>query len=240
MTVLVAAAAAALYVAAVARDRRSWPVARTASWLLGCGCVVAALTGPPAAAHTDLHAHMAGHLLLGMVAPLALALARPVTLLLRVLPVGGARRVSRLLRSAPARFLTDPFVATGLNVAGTWVLYRSGLLMAAVHSPGLHLLVSAHVLLTGWLATTAVLAVEPVAHRRGVVARAVALAAGMAAHDVLAKSLYAAPPAGFTGAEAGAQLMYNGGTVVHLAVAALLWRQWYVSRDAVRAATVPA
>ncbi|CCH86601.1 Cytochrome c oxidase caa3-type, assembly factor CtaG-related protein [Modestobacter italicus] len=240
MTWLLAAAAAALYVAAVARDRRSWPVGRTASWLLGCGCVVAALTGPPAAAHTDLHAHMAGHLLLGMVAPLALALARPVTLLLRVLPVGAARRVSRLLRSAPARLLTDPFVATGLNVAGTWVLYRSGLLMAAMHSPVLHLLVSAHVLLTGWLATTAVLAVEPIAHRRGVVARAVALAAGMAAHDVLAKSLYAAPPAGFTEAEAGAQLMYNGGTVVHLAVAALLWRQWYVSREAVRAATVPA
>ncbi|WP_246080739.1 cytochrome c oxidase assembly protein [Modestobacter altitudinis] len=237
---LAAGAAAVLYLVAVTVDRRPWPVARTACWLLGWGCLAGALTGPLAASHMDLHAHMAGHLLLGMVAPLALALARPVTLLLRVLPVGAVRRVSRVLRTGPVHVLTDPFVATGLNVAGTWLLYRTGLLMAAAHSPGLHLLVSVHVLLTGWLATAAVLALEPLPHRRGVVARAVALAAGMAAHDVLAKSLYAAPPTGFSGAAAGAQLMYNGGTVVHLAVAALLWRQWYVSRGAVRAATVPA
>jgi putative membrane protein len=229
-----------LYLLAVGVDRRPWPLARTASWLLGCGCVVAAVAGPPAAAHVDLRAHMAGHLLLGMVAPVALAVARPVTLLLRVLPVGAARRVSRVLRTAPVRVLTDPFVATGIDVAGTWLLYRTGLLMAAAHSPALHLLVSVHVLLAGWLATAAVLALEPLPHRRGVVARAVALTAGMAAHDVLAKSLYAAPPAGFADVAAGAQLMYNGGTVVHLAVAALLWRQWYRSREAVRAATVPA
>ena len=184
----------------------------------------------------DLRAHMAGHLLLGMVAPLLLTLARPVTLALRTLPVAAARRVARVLRTAPVRALTDPFVATGLDVAGLWVLYRSGLLMAAVHSPGLHLLVSVHVVLTGWLATTAVLGLEPTPHRRGVVARAVALAAGMAAHDVLATSLYARPPTGFGGAAAGAQLMYHGGTVVHLAVAVLLWRQWYRSRGAVRAA----
>jgi putative membrane protein len=105
-----------------------------------------------------------------------------------------------------------------------------------LHSPGLHLLASVHVLVTGWLATAAVLGLEPSAHRRGVVTRAAALAAGMAAHDVLAKALYARPPAGVTGAQAGAQLMYNGGTVVHLLVAALLWRQWYRSRAAVRAA----
>ena len=232
---LAALLAAGGYVAATWRCRTPWPLARTASWLAGVASAAVAVAGP-LTAHGDLHAHMAGHLLLGMVAPLALALARPVTLLLRVLPVGGARRVSRLLRSAPARFLTDPFVATGLNVAGTWVLYRSGLLMAAMHSPGLHLLVSAHVLLTGWLATAAVLALEPMPHRRGVAARAVALALGTAAHDVLAKALYAAPPVGVTGAEAGAQLMYHGGTVVHVVVAGLLWRQWYRSRGAVRAA----
>jgi putative membrane protein len=240
VTGLVAGLAAALYLVAATAGRRPWPGARTASWLLGCGCAAAALTGPLAATHTDLQVHMVGHLLLGMVAPLALALARPVTLLLRVLPVGAARRVSRVLRTAPVRLLTDPFVATGLAAAGTWLLYRTGLLMAAMHSPGLHLLVSVHVLLAGWLATAAVLTLEPVPHRRGVVARAVALAAGMAAHDVLARSLYAAPPAGFSGVAAGAQLMVNGGTVVHLAVAALLWRQWYLSRDAVRAATAPA
>jgi putative membrane protein len=229
-------AAAALYLGAATVSRRPWPVGRTASWLAGLGCVAAALTGPLATAHTDLRAHMTAHLLVGMVAPLLLALARPVTLSLRALPVGAARRAGRALRTAPVRVLTDPFVATAVAAAGLWLLYGTGLLTAMLHSPAVHLLVSVHLLVTGWLATAAVLGLEPAAHRRGVVARAAALAAGMAAHDVLAKALYARPPAGVTGAEAGAQLMYNGGTVVHLLVAGLLWRQWYRSRAAVRAA----
>jgi putative membrane protein len=231
---LVLAAAAGLQLVGVARSRVPWPPVRTVCWLAGLGCVGVALAGPFAHAHADLHAHMAAHLLLGMVGPLLLVLARPGTLWLRALPAPTARQVSGVLRSAPVRLVTDPFVATGLNLAGLWLLYRTGLLAEVLHSPGLHLAVSAHVLLTGWLATAAVLALDPLAHRRGVGARAAALAVGMAGHDVLAKTLYADPPAGVVGAEAGARLMYDGGTVVHLLVAAVLWRQWYRSRAAVR------
>jgi putative membrane protein len=245
VTVLGCVLAAAVYLGAahlvpVLRDRARWPAGRSVAWLGGLACVLVALTGPPATAHGDLRAHMAGHLLLGMVAPLLLVLARPVTLALRTLPLLAARRLSRVLRSAPLRVLGDPFVAAALNAAGLWVLYGTGLLTAMVHSPGLHALVSVHVLLTGWLATAAVLALDPAPHRRGVAARAVALAAGAAAHDVLAKTLYAHPPAGTTRAAEGAELMYNGGTVVHLLVAAVLWRQWYVSRAAVRSAELAA
>lgn len=211
-----------------------WSPLRTASWLAGLVVAAAGLTGPLAAAHGDLRAHLAAHLLTGMVAPVLLVLAAPVSLLLRRLPVQRARVVSRVVRSAPARVLGDPFVAVALNVGGLWVLHGSGLLGTVAHSPGWHLLVSVHVLLTGWLATAAVLAVDPAPHRRGVVARAVALGAGMAGHDVLAKWLYAHPPAGVTNAEAGARLLYDGGTVVHVLVAALLWRQWYRSRSTVR------
>ena len=245
MTVLACVLAAAVYLGAAhlvpaVRGRARWPVGRTAAWVGGLGCVVVAASGPLSAAHGDLRAHMAGHLLLGMVAPLLLVLARPVTLALRTLPLTAARRLSRALRSAPLRVLGDPAVAVALNAAGLWVLYGTGLLTATAHSPGLHALVSLHVLLTGWLATAAVLALDPAPHRRGVAARALALTAGAAAHDVLAKALYAHPPAGTTRAAEGAQLMYDGGTVVHLLVAAVLWRQWYVSRGAVRSAALAA
>jgi putative membrane protein len=118
------------------------------------------------------------------------------------------------------------------------LLYRTDLVGSVLHDPRLHVAMTLHVLLTGWLAAAAVLAVAPVPHRRGVVARATALAAGMAAHDVLATSLYAHPPAGVRGAAAGAQLMYHGGTAVHVVVAGLLWRQWYRSRATLR--SVPA
>jgi len=241
VTVLACVLAAAAYLGAAhlvpaLRGRSRWPAGRTAAWGGGLGCVVLGSGGPLATAHGDLRAHMAGHLLLGMVAPLLLVLARPVTLALRTLPLHAARRLSRVLRSMPLRVLGDPFAAVVLNAAGLWVLYGTGLLTATAHSPGPHALVSVHVLLTGWLATAAVLALDPAPHRRGVTARAVALAAGAAAHDVLAKTLYAHPPAGTTRAAEGAELMYNGGTVVHLLVAAVLWRQWYVSRGAVRSA----
>ncbi len=238
LLVLLAAAAAA-YVAATWRCRSPWPLARTAAWLTGVAAAAVAVAGP-LIVHGDLRAHMAGHLLVGMVAPLLLVLGAPVTLVLRALPVPAARRVSRLLRAAPLRWLADPLVAVPANAAGLWLLYGTGLHGAAGHSPGWSALVAAHLLVSGYLATASVLAVDPAAHRRGVGVRAVALAGGAAAHDVLAKVLYAHPPAGVTGAEEGARLMYDGGTVVTLLTAALLWRRWYVSREAVRAAAQPA
>ncbi|SDC54824.1 putative membrane protein [Geodermatophilus telluris] len=234
MTVLLLAAGAA-YVAATWRCRSPWPLTRTAAWLAGltaAGVAVAGPLGAHAGGHPDLHAHMAGHLLLGMVAPLLLVLAAPVTLALRALPQSAARRLSRLLRAAPARWLTDPLVAVPLHAAGLWLLYGTGL-----HDAGP--LVWLHLLASGYLATASVLAVDPTPHRRGVAVRAGALAAGAAAHDVLAKVLYAHPPAGTVGAEEGARLVYDGGTVVTLVTAALLWRRWYLGRDAVRAAAQP-
>ncbi|SNS53026.1 putative membrane protein [Geodermatophilus saharensis] len=236
---LAAALLAGVYVGATWRCRSPWPLARAAAWLAGVATAAVAVAGP-LAVHGDLRAHMAGHLLLGMVAPLLLVLGTPVTLALRALPTPAARRLSRLLRTAALRWLTDPLVAVPLNAAGLWVLYGTGLHAGTAHAPGLTALVSAHLLVSGYLATAAVLAVDPAPHRRGVGVRAGALAAGAAAHDVLAKVLYAHPPAGVAGAEDGARLMYDGGTVVTLVTAALLWRRWYTGREAVRAAAQPA
>jgi putative membrane protein len=226
--------AAVLYVTATWRCRAPWPLVRTAAWLAGLGAVAAGWV--LAGAHLDLRQHMAGHLLLGMLGPLLLVLAAPVTLALRALPVPAARRVARALGTPPARWLTDPLVAVPLNAAGLWLLYGSGLHTTLAHRPALGALVSLHVLLTGYLATAAVLAVDHAPHRRGVGVRAGALAAGMAAHDVLAKWLYAAPPVGLLAVQDGARVMYDGGTVVSLLTAAVLWRRWYVSRAAVRPA----
>ncbi len=236
---LLLAAAGVAYVAATWRCRTPWPLGRTAAWLAGGAAAGVAVAGP-LGEHGDLRAHMAGHLLIGMAAPLLLVLGAPVTLALRALPVPAARRVSRLLRAAPLRWLADPLVAVPVNAAGLWLLYGTGLHARADHSPGWSALLAAHLLVSGYLATASVLAVDPAPHRRGVAVRALALAGGAAAHDVLAKVLYAHPPAGVPGAEEGARLMYDGGTVVTLLTAALLWRRWYTSREAVRAAAQPA
>ncbi|SHN63458.1 putative membrane protein [Geodermatophilus obscurus] len=235
LCVVVLLGAGALHVAA--GWRTPWPLLRTASSLAGLAAAGAGVV--LSTAHGDLRLHMAGHLLLGMVAPLLLVLGAPVTLALRALPVAAARRLTRVLRTPPLRWATDPLVAVPANAAGLWLLYGTGLHAAVVHRPAPTALVALHVLVSGYLATAAVLAVDPAPHRRGVGVRAGALAAGAAAHDVLAKWLYATPPPGVPFAPEGARLMWDGGTVVTLVVAGVLWRRWYVSRAAVRAAGAP-
>jgi putative membrane protein len=206
-----------------------WPVWRTASWCAGLGCAAAAVTGPlAAAAHHDFTAHMGGHLLLGMAAPLLLVLAAPVTLALRALPVRHARLVSRLLRWWPARIVSHPVTAAVLNAGGLWVLYTTDL-----HRQLAHGLVQAHVLIAGYLFTAAIIGVDPAPHRPGRHLRAAVLVAFLAAHGILAKHLYAHPPAGVTTlqAEAGAQLMYYGGDALDLILIAIFCRQWYLATD---------
>jgi len=81
--------------------------ARTAAFLAGCGLLAVALLPPVASfAGTDFRGHMVQHILLGMYAPLALALGAPVTLLLRALPPARARHLAGLLRSRPLRLAT--------------------------------------------------------------------------------------------------------------------------------------
>jgi putative membrane protein len=212
------------------RHRGRWPVHRGVLWFGGLGSVAAGLLGPPAvAADHDFTAHAAVHLLLGMLAPLALVLAAPVTLLLRALPVAAARRVSRLAASRPVRFLTHPVPAAVLNAGGLWLLYPTALYPATHHQPALHLAVHAHLLLAGYLWTNAIVGVDPAPHRPGHLTRAVVLVLFLAAHAILAKYLYAHPPAGvpIDQGRRGAVLMYYGGDAVDLGLIVVFCRQWF-------------
>ena len=212
------------------RDRGPWAGWRTAVWIGGLTCVGVSWAGPLAgAARHDFTAHMATHLLVGMIGPLLLVLAAPVTLALRTLPTAGARTVSAILRSPPARVVTHPVVAAVLNGGGVWLLYATDLVELMHHSIGLHVLVHVHVLLAGIAFTVAMIGPDPNPHRASLRVRATVLVVFIAAHSILAKWLYAHPPAGVEPADAraGAQLMYYGGDVVDLAILILLFAGWY-------------
>ena len=88
-----------------------------------------------------------------------------------------------------------------------------------------------HVLAAGLLFTFTVCQLDPVRRRWSLAVRGAALLAGGAAHAILAKSLYAAPPPGtaFTTSDlhTGAQLMYYGGDLVEIALTVTLAVQWY-------------
>ena len=234
VVVLALLGAAALYLSALllARSRSPWPVRRTALWLLGLACVGAALVGPlTTAARQSFTAHSAAHLLLGMLGPLLLVLGAPVTLALRALPVTAARSLVRVLRTPVVRVVTHPVVAGTLDAGGLWLLYGTDLYARMHTSPLLHAAVHLHVLLAGYLFTASVVGRDPDPHRASVRVRSGVLIAFVAAHAVLAKWLYAHPPAGVDPVDArvGAQLMYYGGDVVDVTLVVLLLGGWYAA-----------
>jgi putative membrane protein len=224
-----------IYAACVRRSRnmhKRWPVARTICWNVGVLCALAGATGPLAErAHANFSAHMLGHLLLGMLAPLLMACAAPMTVLLRALHVSSVRQLSRFLRrNRVIGLYSDPAVAALLNIGGLWLLYGTDLYLFMQHNELVHLLVHIHVFLAGYLFTASIVYTDPVSRRRSYLYRAVVLVAAMAGHSILAKRLYAFPPAGVPAneEESGALLMYFGGDLIDLVLIILFCREWLV------------
>ncbi|GAA3389845.1 cytochrome c oxidase assembly protein [Streptomyces roseoviridis] len=240
MNAVVALTAALAYGAAAGRLRRRgdvWSRWRDTSFSAGSGALAWAAVGPlPGGPFT---AHMVQHLIVGMAAPLLLVLARPLTLVLRALPPGAARRgLLALAHSGAVGLLLFPPLAALLDAGGLWLLYRTELFAALRHLPWLNALVHAHVLAAGLLFTFAVCQLDPVSRRWGLRVRGATLLATGAAHAVLAKSVYAAGPPGtaFTTADlhTGAQVMYYGGDLVEAALAVVLAGSWYAATGRAR------
>jgi putative membrane protein len=222
-----------LYLVASVRLRRrgdGWPRWRDACCAAaGAALVIAALMPLPGG---DFTAHMVRHLITGMAAPLLLVLSRPLTLGLRALPPGAARRaVLAVAHSGAAAWLVFPPLAAAADVGGLWLLYRTRLFAVIHDRPGLQALVHVHVLVAGILFSAAVCQLDPVRRRHGLAVRASTLVAACAAHAVLARTLWAAPPPGTRFAPAdlhsGAMVMYYGGDLIEVALAAVLALRWY-------------
>lgn len=226
----VAICAVVFYTAAAARTHR-WPPLRTVYWLAGWCALVAVLTRSGHSGH-DFAGHMIDHVVVGMVAPLLLVLAAPMTLVLRVLPVASARRVSGMLRSGPVEIVTHPVTAAILNIGGLWLLYRTPLFEQMQAGTWVMWAVNVHVVAAGYLYTFALVGVDPAPHRAAFGTRATVLVLSIAAHNILAKTFYADPPAGVSAeqAELGAQVMYYGGMPVELVLLVLLCHRW-TARD---------
>ncbi|MED1472237.1 cytochrome c oxidase assembly protein [Bacillus salipaludis] len=208
----------------------SYPLYRSICLVLGICCIIAASIGPLASlAHMDFTAHMLVHLLLGMLAPLLVVLASPLTLLLRTLKVEAARSLTKILRLKLFSILSNPIIASILNIGGLWILYTSTLYSAMRHNILLHMLVHIHVFLAGYLFTAAIIYMDPTPHRKSYFYRAMVLVITIAGHDILAKYLYAHPPANVPvrQAETGSMLMYYGGDIIDLLLITIFCFQWF-------------
>lgn len=227
-------AAAYLWLAARARarnPRRGWSRLRTASFLGGCALLAVALLPPVAStAHTDFRGHMLQHMIIGMYAPLALVLGAPLTALLRSLPAEHARRVSRLLRARPARVLAHPVTALILSTGTLGVLYFTPLYDTMTARPAAHGLLHVHFLASGYLFAWVVAGPDPAPSRPGVPARLVLLGVAVAAHATIAQLLYGGflidVHAPIPQVQDAAVIMYYGGDVAELLLAAALVATW--------------
>ncbi|MEV7802960.1 cytochrome c oxidase assembly protein [Microbispora sp. NPDC088329] len=234
----VLALVAYLHLAGRARRRNpvlGWSRWRTASFGTGLALTAVALSPPVAPfAHADFRGHMVQHLLVGMYAPLALVLGAPVTLLLRALPVAGARRLSAVVHSRPARLAAHPAIALLLSTGGVVVLYFTPLYDAVTARPAGHWLLHVHFLLSGCLFAHVIAGPDPAPARPGVRARLVYLGCAIAVHAVAAQLMYGGfwvdVHAPIPEVRGGAEIMYYGGDIAELLVAAALVSTWRPER----------
>ncbi|MEV4351300.1 cytochrome c oxidase assembly protein [Actinoplanes sp. NPDC049596] len=202
-----------------------FPWWRTAFFLTGCTLLVAGFALPGA----DFGTHMLQHLLIGMLGPLGLVLGAPVTLLLRTLPRPAGRFAGRLLRNPYVHVISHPLVALTLNLGGLALLLLTPLYETVTRSAGPHLLVHVHFLLAGYLFAWVIAGPDPAPNRPPVPARLVVLGVAIAFHAVLSQLIYAGLvdlPVPAADRRAGAELMYYGGDIAELLLAAALVATW--------------
>jgi putative membrane protein len=227
----------AAYVVCAARAPRGWSAWRTASWLAGCGTVAIALS-PLVAAAAGPSAHMAQRLLLGMLAPLGLVLAAPMTLVLRVASRRGRRAIAAVLHSRAVRLLGHPVSAALLSTGGLFVVMLTPLYALAEATGPLHLALHVHYLGAGCLFVWAIAGPDPAPGRASMPVRVAVLVAAAGAHAFPAQYLYAhadTPPTGTAGGDVSAfqdaaQVMYYGGDAAELLLTIALFGGWYTRR----------
>ena len=166
----------AVYVLAVRRLRRrgdTWAPGRTVAWLAGCaGLLMATSSGSGRYGPAMFSAHMAQHMILGMLVPILLVLGAPITLALRALrpagrdrPPGPREWLLAAVHSPPARWLTHPLVTLPLFVGSYYALYFSGLFPAALPEHWAHQLMNLHFLLVGLAFFWPLVGVDPAPRR---------------------------------------------------------------------------
>lgn len=215
---------------------RHWSFWRTGSFVIGVSLLGAALSGSiQQQAHHSFTAHMVQHLLIGMFAPTALVLGKPVTLALRTMPTNSARLVVKLFNINVFHWLINPVTTLMLNIGGMYILYLTPLYEISLDNNVVHYLVHWHFLVAGYLFAWSIIEADPIPHRPHYHFRLFILFASIAAHALLAKLIYAQiisiePDYEDADIKMAALVMYYGGDIAELIIALLLFDNLYRHR----------
>jgi len=197
--VLIVAFLALFYLVGVWRLHRRgdrWPWYRTVLWLCGLALLFYVTNGGVNVYEKYLFsAHMLGHMLLGMMIPVLLAPAAPITLALRAIAkrTDGSRGprewIMLFVHSLPSRILSNPIVAAVLFTGSLWVFYYTPLFRWSATDHIGHTWMVVHFLITGYLFVQSLIGVDPVPYRAPYPLRLLTLLATMAFHAFFGLSL---------------------------------------------------
>jgi putative copper resistance protein D len=183
----------ALYIRGVVslvRRGDKWPVGRTISFAIGISLLDYATSGGLGLYSVfSFQYHMIAHMVLSMIAPIALVLSAPMTLALRTLPIGrtseerGLRGwVLTLIHSRFARIWIHPVFALALFDGSLFALYFTPLFSDLMSSHFGHFLMNLHFIGVGFLFFYVIIGIDPNPRRTHHLVRMIILLAAMSIH----------------------------------------------------------
>lgn len=246
-----------LYLWGVARMRRRgdrWPLARTASFVIGgLGSAVVATMSALGTYDTVLFSvHAAQHMVLMMLTPLFCALGAPVTLALRTLPPRGRRLLLAVLHSRYARLFTWPPFALAVFIATPFALYYSPFYPLTLSSPFWHAFLHLHFVIVGAMLMWPLVGIDPVPGKASYPLRLLILFLMLPFHAFLGISIMSAgvllggdwyvafgrtwPPSPLDDQYLAGAIMWGSGDVIAAVLLIVLFVQWFLAsqREAVR------
>jgi putative copper resistance protein D len=221
---------------------RRWAPSRLAFFVTGLGVMaVATQSGIATADTTSFSAHVIQHLLLGMLAPVLLALGAPVTLALQASSRSTSRRLLRVLHSRPVSILTHPVTTWSLFGGSMFVLYFSGLYADTIHNVAFHDLVHLEFVVVGCLFFWPVVGIDPTPHRLPYGGRMLYVLVALPFHTILGVALITqqrliAPGITLADQQAGAGILWSAGEALGLIAIMVVAYQWMAAeeREAIR------
>lgn len=143
--------------------------------------------------------HMISHMILGMIAPIGIVLAAPITLALRTLPSNkvlgefGARGLLlSLLHSKYTKVISNPISALAIFDGSLFVLYFTPLFGNLMSNHVGHLFMNLHFILAGVLFYHVVIGVDPNPFNSPYIVRLAILLAAMSIHALFSVALMSA------------------------------------------------
>lgn len=216
------------------RRHPGWPTGRT---LAAVSALVVAVMATQSGVSThdtsSLTAHVVQHVLLGMAVPVLAALAAPVTLVLQAADPQTRLIVRRALRHRAVRVAGHPLVGFVAFAASLATLTFSPLLDLAARNDLVHVALHAHLVIVGCLFVWPLVGVDPMHGRPGHGARLLIVLASVPFHAFVGVALLSATTPLFdtypslADQRRAAGILWGAGEVFTLAVAAVVFLDWY-------------